>query len=144
MQKINGVKILIKYMDKGTFKDYLLQTLSEISIFQNVKLNEKSKFIIVPVPESGKSLNSTDEYLHRGMLNEENLNGREFDFDTAVNMLSCMIPLCPIWITVMLKEIRGNEPIVELQTSLRFRKPSILHNQETNHPPFKAIYQHSN
>lgn len=128
-------------MDKPTFKEHLLKTLNELSVRQNVKLDENCKFTVIPVTESGKSLNSTDEYLHRGMLNDKNLKGREFDFDTVVNMLSCRIPQCPIWINVLLKEIRRDELIIELQTSLRFRNPSLLQNQETGHPPFKAIYE---
>ncbi|MDR6553467.1 hypothetical protein [Paenibacillus qinlingensis] len=131
---------MIKYLDKATFKEHLLITLNEILASQSVKLDLKYKFILVPIKESGKSLNSTDEYLHRGMLNEKNLNGRELDLDTVVNMLTCRIPLCPIWIKVLLKESREDLLIFELQTSLRFRKPSELQNQETGHPPFKAIY----
>ncbi|MFF2484352.1 hypothetical protein [Paenibacillus sp. NPDC058071] len=130
---------MIKYMDKPTFKEYLLLTLNEISVSQNVKLDGNLKFTVVPVIEDGKSLNSTDEYLQRGMLNEDNLKGREFDFETVTNMLSCRVPLCPIWINVLFKEQREGEKLIELQTSLRFRNPSILQNQDTNHPPFKAI-----
>lgn len=126
-------------MDKRTFKDYLLQALKEISISRNVNLEDNCKFTVVPVIEHGKSLNSTDEYLHRGMLNEKNLSGRELDLEAVVNMLACRIPLCPLWINVVLKEIREDVPIIELQTSLRFRNPSLLQNQDTGHPPFKSI-----
>lgn len=35
-------------------------------------------------------------------------------------------------------------PIIDLQVSLRFRKPSLLHNQDTGHPPFKAAIPSSN
>lgn len=126
-------------MDKRIFKDHLLQALKEISISRNVNLEDNCKFTVVPVIEHGKSLNSTDEYLHRGMLNEKNLSGREFDLEAVVNMLACRIPLCPLWINVALKEIREDVPIFELQTSLRFRNPSLLQNQDTGHPPFKSI-----
>ncbi len=128
-------------MDKATFKEYLLKTLDELSTYHGKVLDETCKFIVVPVEEKGKSLNSTDEYLQRGMLNAKNLNEREFDINTATNMLACRVPLCPIWINVLLKETKDDESIIELQTSLRFRKPSILQNQETGHPPFKAVYQ---
>ncbi len=126
-------------MDKRTFKDHLLQALNEISISRNINLEGNWKFTVVPVIERGKSLNSTDEYLHRGMLNEKNLSGREFDLESVVNMLACRIPLCPLWINVEFKEIREDVPIIELQTSLRFRNPSLLQNQDTGHPPFKSI-----
>ncbi|WP_110930199.1 hypothetical protein [Paenibacillus bouchesdurhonensis] len=130
---------MIKYMDKRTFKDHMLQALKEIAISRNVKLEDNCKFTVVPVIEHGKSLNSTDEYLHRGMFNEKKLSGREFDLEAVVNMLACRLPLCPLWINVALKEIREDMTVIELQISLRFRNPSLLQNQDTGHPPFKSI-----
>lgn len=128
-------------MDKTTFKEHLLLALKEISVSQSVILDENCKFIVVPIIEQGKTLNSTDEYLYRWMLNEENLSGRELNFETVVNMLSCRSPLCPIWINVSLNEIGEENPVIELQTSLRFRKPSLLQNQNTGHPAFKSIIE---
>lgn len=96
IQKNNGVNMMIKYMDKHIFKEFFLKTLNEISISQNVNLDGNLKFTVVPVIKNGRSLNSTDEYLQRTILNEDNLKGREFDFDTVTNMLSCRVPLCPI------------------------------------------------
>lgn len=128
-------------MDNATFKEHLLQALNKLSNFQNVRLGENCKFTVVPIIEHGKFLNSTDEYLQRGMLNEKNLNGRELDFETVVNMLACRIPLCPIWINVSLKEIKGEVAVIELQTSLRFRKPSLLQNQDTGHPHLRLFFQ---
>ena len=126
-------------INKNLFKKHLLQTLNETSICQNITIDETCKFIVVPKIEQGKRLNSTDDTLHRWMLNDENLSGREFDLETVINMLGCKIPFCPVWINVVLREVRDKVPIIELQTSLRFRKPSLLHNQDTGHPPFKAI-----
>ncbi len=136
--------MLIKYMNLQSFKEYLLTTLDELSSYHNKVIGENSKFIITPVEERGKSLNSTDEYLFRGMLNSKNLDGREFDIDSVVKMLGCRVPLCPLWIKVSLKEIRTEEPVIELETSLRFRKPSLLQNQETGHPPFMAVLKSLN
>ncbi|MDQ0172708.1 MULTISPECIES: hypothetical protein [Paenibacillus] len=135
---------MIKYMNLQSFKEYLLTTLDELSSYHNKVIGENSKFIITPVEERGKSLNSTDEYLFRGMLNSKNLDGREFDIDSVVKMLGCRVPLCPLWIKVSLKEIRTEEPVIELETSLRFRKPSLLQNQETGHPPFMAVLKSLN
>ncbi|MEY8739186.1 hypothetical protein [Paenibacillus tundrae] len=131
-------------MNLQSFKEYLLTTLDELSSYHNKVIGENSKFIITPVEERGKSLNSTDEYLFRGMLNSKNLDGREFDIDSVVKMLGCRVPLCPLWIKVSLKEIRTEEPVIELETSLRFRKPSLLQNQETGHPPFMAVLKSLN
>jgi len=136
--------MLIKYMDLDSFKEYLLKTVDELSTYHNEVLGENSKFIITTIEERGKSLNSTDEYLYRGMLNSNNLDGREFDIDSVIKILGCRVPLCPLWIKVLLKEVRAEAPVIELQTSLRFRKPSLLQNQETGHPPFIAVLQSLN
>lgn len=52
-----------------------------------------------------------------------------------MRMLSGLAPLYPLWIEVYFKE--GG--IVELKTSLRFRKPSVIKYKETGHPPFTII-----
>lgn len=136
--------MLSKYMDLDSFKEYLLKTVDELSFYHNEVLGENSKFIITPIEELGKSLNSTDEYLYRGMLNSNNLDGREFDIDSVTKILGCRVPLCPLWIKVSLKGIWADAPVIELQTSLRFRKPSLLQHQETGHPPFIAVLQSLN
>lgn len=78
------------------------------------------------------------------MLNPNNLDGREFDIDSVIKILGCRVPFCPLWIKVLLKEVRTEAPVIELQTSLRFRKPSLLQNQETGHAPFIAVLQSLN
>lgn len=50
-----------------------------------------------------------------------------------------MIQFVPIWINISLNEIKGEKLVFNFKTSLRFRKPSLLRNAETGHPPFKAI-----
>lgn len=80
---------------KAMFKEYLIWTLNEIAVSQNIRIDEKSKFLVLPIKESGKKLNSTDEYIQRGMLNEENLSGVEFDFETFTDMLGCKTPYTP-------------------------------------------------
>ncbi len=57
-------------INKTMFKKHLLQTLNEISICQNITIDETCKFIVVPKMEHGKRLNSTDDSLHRWMLND--------------------------------------------------------------------------
>nr|WP_261771734.1 hypothetical protein [Paenibacillus xylanexedens] len=89
-------------------------------------------------------MNSADEYIQRGMLNPDNLEGRFFDLDSVIKMLGCRLPLCPIWVKVLLQNPEDEALIVELQTSLRFRKPSLLQNQETGNPPFIAVLPSQN
>ena len=56
-----------------------------------------------------------------------------------LNYFRGLAPLFPIWINVSICNINEEELVILLETSLRFRKPSLLRNQETGHPPFKAV-----
>lgn len=47
--------------------------------------------------------------------------------------------MVPIWINVSFVEMEGEIGIFRLETSLRFRKPTLLRNADTGHPPFKAL-----
>lgn len=135
---------MIKYINLDSFRGYLLKTLDELSTYHKVELGNHSTFIVTPVEERGKTLNSTDEYIQRGMLNYDNLKGRFFDLESVIKLLGCRVPLCPIWVKVSLQNPGDEALIIELQTSLRFRKPSLLQNQETGHPPFIAVLPSQN
>lgn len=122
-------------MLKSDFRYNLIKAIAELDIdyYNNVK------FIVIPVLEEGKKLNSTDDWMRLGILNRENLRNSYFDLDVVVSMLSGPCLRFPLWVTLELVETCGDEYIVELRTSLRFRTPSVLQNQETGHPPFKVI-----
>ncbi len=49
------------------------------------------------------------------------------------------MPVVPIWINVEYLYNRDHFSIYKLICSRRYRKPSLLRNQETGHPPFKAV-----
>lgn len=87
--------------------------------------------------EEGKTHNSKDDYMWLSIFNEGNLRGRLLNIEQVVNMFSSLAPLYPLWIKVYFKE----EGIVELNTSLRFRKPSVIKYKETGHPPFTIVEQ---
>ena len=108
----------------------LIQVLNEESeIPQNVR------FIITTDMEEGKAHNSKDDYMRLSIFSEGNLGGRLLTIEQVVNMFSSLAPLYPLWIKVYFKE----EGIVELNTSLRFRKPSVIKYKETGHPPFTVV-----
>lgn len=72
-------------------------------------------------------------------INPENFsNNLQMVIDEIVSMLTFYSPLVPIWINIKLIE-NNNKYMFELDVSLRFRKPSLLRNQETGHAPFRAI-----
>lgn len=122
-------------MLKKDFKNNLIDALSELQIN---KVNNV-KFEIITVFEEGKRYNSSDDFMRLGVLERANLKEKYFDIDGVINLLSDPNIKYPLWITVKLSEKKDNEYLIEIKTSLRFRTPSILQNQDTGHPPFKVI-----
>lgn len=126
-------------MNQETFRSNLLNCIEKI-LFESKEIEtNKYSFVITPVVEENKKLNSTDDYMRLTVLNKTNLENRYFNIDGVVKIFSGLAPLYPLWIDVLIKEFKEDKLIIELKTSLRFRRPSILQNQETGHPPFKAI-----
>ncbi|MDE6627362.1 MAG: hypothetical protein K2K56_13490 [Lachnospiraceae bacterium] len=117
-------------MDRKIFKENLLCTLSEVDVN-----GEEVKYIIIPICEEGKKHNSTDDYMRLTLFTETNLKGRLLNLEETIELFSGLEPYFPLWIDVYPKK----NNIVELQTSLRFRRPSEIHRKETGHPPFKLM-----
>lgn len=117
-------------MNKYKFRNNLVQVLhAKYENFQDVR------FIITTDMEEGKAHNSKDDYMRLSIFSEGNLGGRLLTIEQVVNMFSSLAPLYPLWIKVYFKE----EGIVELNTSLRFPKPSVIKYKETGHPPFTVV-----
>lgn len=86
-----------------------------------------------------KSFNAVDDSMRLIALSEKNVGNRLLTLEETVRLVACNSPLVPIWINVSLINTDGDKIIFNFETSLRFRKPSLLRNAETGHPPFKAI-----
>ena len=114
-------------MNKFQFKSNLLQVLNE-----EYETPENVRFMITTDQETDKKHNSKDDFMRLTIFNDDNLRERLFDIEKVVKLFSGLAPLFPIWIEVRFRE----KGIVELKTSLRFRKPSELKYKETGHPPF--------
>jgi hypothetical protein len=126
-------------MNGEIFRENLLKTIADLfEDFDSIS-NDKYKFLIIPVYEEGKTYNSKDDYMRLWVLSEKNLKNRYFDLEGVVKLFSGLAPLFPLWINISVKEIQMDGVVFEIKTSLRFRKPSLLKNQDTTHPPFKAI-----
>ena len=117
-------------MNKYEFRNNLVQVLHE-----KYEYIRDVQFVITMDVEEGKRHNSTDDYLRLTIFNEGNLGGRLLNMEQVVDMFSSLAPLYPLWIKVYFRE----EGIVELKTSLRFRRPSVIKFRETGHPPFTVI-----
>lgn len=128
----------IKEMNKTIFHDNLIMTIGEI-IGSNKLDKLNFRFKIIPVYEKDKSFNGTDDLMRLVALSEKNVGNRLLTIDEIVNLVACKSPLVPIWINISLNRIEEGKIIFNFETSLRFRKPSLLRNVETGHPPFRAV-----
>ena len=126
-----------KEMNPEIFRNNLHMVIDELIKNKGIDKFDYS-FMINPVVESDKPKTSIDEFMRLNVINPQFVMGKIFNFDEIVSMLTFYSPLVPIWINVRVIE-RNNKYMFELDISLRFRKPSLLRNQETGHAPFRAI-----
>lgn len=125
-------------MNEEIFSTNLSKAVDKIKKAKNIT-SDIVKFIIEPVEEQGKMLDGGDEMMKRLVLSKENVGGKKLLLEDVVGVLGGLFPKAPIWINVSFIEIEGDTAIFKLETSLRFRKPTLLRNAETGHAPFKAI-----
>lgn len=128
----------VKEMNKSIFYQNLIKTIDEIIKIKNVD-QEKIRFKIIPIYEKNKPHNSRDDSMRLIALSENNVGNRLLTIDETVNLVACKSPFVPIWINVSLNKMEKEKIIFNFETSLRFRKPSLLRNADTGHAPFKAI-----
>lgn len=128
----------LREMNKSIFYDNLIMTIHEI--IDAKKIDEKNvRFKIIPVYEKDKSFNGTDDLMRLVALSEKNIGNRLLTVEETVRLVACNSPFVPIWVNISLNKTEEEKVIFNFETSLRFRKPSLLRNIETGHPPFKAI-----
>lgn len=125
-------------MNKKIFLQNLQDTVDEINLQKKVNPS-KCRFKINPIIERGKSMQAKDEMMRLNILNPNRVEGKTFTIDEVVSMLTFFNPLVPIWIDVKLEQYTDEEEEFQLDCSLRLRKPSLLRNQESGHPPFRAV-----
>ncbi|EAG5197360.1 hypothetical protein I0K64_000305, partial [Listeria monocytogenes] len=122
-------------MNSEIFQINLEKTLKEIMVAKGLQSDE-IRFVIVPVEEKGKMLDGSDEMMKRLVLTKENIGNKQLVLKDVVDVLGGLFPKAPIWINVSFLEMNGEKAIFKLETSLRFRKPTLLRNAETGHAPF--------
>ncbi|MCF7753204.1 MULTISPECIES: hypothetical protein [Paenibacillus] len=125
-------------MNEEIFLTNLSKAVHEIKQARNIS-SDIVKFVIEPVEERGKMLDGGDEMMKRLVLSKENIGGKKLLLEDVVGVLGGLFPKAPIWINVSFVEIEGDTAIFKLETSLRFRKPTLLRNAETGHAPFNVI-----
>lgn len=131
---------MVKHIDKDILRQFLLDTINEIFVQNRFSMKKDFKFKITPNLEPDKKHDSTDDLMRLGMYTDKNIYNKEFDLDTTIQMLSAAPhSKYPLWVNVSMIEESANTVLFDVEISLRFRLPKTLSNQETGHPPFKAI-----
>lgn len=125
-------------MNKSIFRDHLMMTIFEIVEKEKI-VDEKVRFKIIPVYEKDKPNYGLDDLMRLVALSEKNVGNRLLTIEETVNLVACRSPYVPTWINISLNEMSEDRIIFNFETGLRFRKPSLLGNQETGHAPFKAV-----
>ena len=128
----------IKEMNKSIFHYNLMLAVQEI-IGDNKIDEENIRFIIIPIYEKDKPFNAVDDLMRLVILSDDNIGNKLLTPKETVEVVACQAPLVPIWVNISLKNRDKDKYIFNFMTSLRFRKPSLLRNADTGHPPFKAI-----
>lgn len=128
----------VREMNKAIFRDNLLMTIGEF--FEEKIVDEGNiRFNIIPVYEKNKPFNGLDNTMRLILLNEKNIGNKLLTLEETVKLVAWNSPFVPIWINISLNRREESKIIFNFETSLRLRKPSLLRNADTGHPPFKAI-----
>ena len=128
----------VREMNASIFHENLMMTIYEVMDTRTVD-ESKIRFRIIPVYEKEKPLDARDDIMRLVLLSEKNVGNRLLNVKETVKLVACMSPFVPIWIHISFDKTDGEKLIFNFETSLRLRKPSLLRNAETGHPPFKAI-----
>ncbi|WP_430536647.1 hypothetical protein [Listeria rocourtiae] len=128
----------VTQMNEEIFAENLLKAASELKEKMGIH-STVDKFIIEPVEEVGKMLDGGDEMMKRLVLTKENIGDKKLSVKDVVGVLGGLFPRAPIWINISFIEVEEEMAIFRLDTSLRFRKPTLLRNSESGHAPFKVI-----
>ena len=128
----------IRDMNSKIFHANLVLSINEVLKTSDFNENDV-RIVIVPILEEGKPLNSVDDVMRLVFLNEDKIKDKMFTVSQAVGLLTCYEPLVPIWIDVSCIQKDEEKIVIKLETSLRMRKPSLLRNADSGHPPFRTI-----
>lgn len=133
---------MIKEIKKEIFSQSFDMTLDEIKQKEGIQFANDA-FIINPIVEDGKVLNGKDEVMRLNILSKTRINKHIYTKDEVISMLTFFSPLVPIWIDVeYIPNYDEGKSVFRLNCSLRLRKPSLLRNQESGHPPFRVVTEY--
>lgn len=129
---------IVREMNKDIFRNHLQKAVEELKTYKGLE-GEIYRFQITPVVEKGKPMMAMDEFLRLNVLNPKRIHNKIYTEDEIVTKLSFYSPFVPIWINISYIKSEKEYILMNLECSLRLRKPSLLRNQESGHAPFKVI-----
>lgn len=129
---------MVKEMNKDIFRNHLRKAIEELKEYKGIE-GQTYRFRVTPVVEKGKPMMAEDEIMRLGVLNPRHIHDKIYTEDDIVTILSFFSPKVPIWINLSYIKSEKEYILMNLECSLRLRKPSLLRNQESGHAPFKVI-----
>ncbi|MBC3211984.1 hypothetical protein [Serratia fonticola] len=125
-------------MNRYIFKKNLLCSIEDLFLMEHLHSIDSNEllFTVIPVMEEGKRYNSKDELMQRTVFSNGNIYGKVIGINDVVDVFSGLDPLFPLWVKISLKKQKNKPFLIELQTSVRFRKPSVVMNTGSKYPPF--------
>lgn len=112
------------------FEKHLIQILDKVGIDAR-----KSNYVICPVFEEGKKYSSKDDFVRLNVFPVDKISNYIFTFEDIMQRFSIFEPYYPLWVNVYVRE----DDIIELHSSMRFRKPSEVFKNVTGTEPFKVM-----
>ena len=129
---------MLNQMNREIFSRNLECTVREVVERKVDKSN--CLFEIQPVLEPNKPLLWEDDFMRLNVINPKIVCDKLFTWEETITMLTIFLPCPPIRINTSFLYHLKSHYVFKLECSLRIRKPSLLRNQETGHPPFKAVF----
>ena len=117
-------------MNRAVFETHLIDLLLDNGLDAR-----GCKYMISPVYEEGKKYTSKDDFVRLNVFPMEKIKDKIYSFDEIGQIFSVFAPYYPIWIDVYVKE----PGVIELRTSMRYRRPSELWRRETGREPFMFV-----
>lgn len=133
-----------KQMSLEDFKENLKNASKDLVLFYKLPINKAIMYEIELDLEKEKKHTSMDEFIYRAGL-ADLVSEKEYFSDEEVSKIFCRPnnlkypELFPLWIKV--SYLYQNDAIIifKLHSSTRFRKHSLLKNQESGYAPFEAV-----
>lgn len=121
-------------LNKKIFGEHLTTALAAVNVDA-----KSGRYKIYPILEDGKKYTSKDDFVRLNVFPPDKISQNVYTFDDIVQRFSVFEPYYPLWVHIYIK---GD--IIELHTSLRFRKPSVVLHQNTGTEPFTVINEQAN